>query len=40
MAVRMVIALKNIKENEEMLKMVERYIGGRVVVERNDRYVT
>lgn len=38
--VRIVIALKNLKDNELMLKLIEKYIGGRVVIERNDRYVT
>lgn len=38
--IRIVIALKNGGENREMLKRVEKEIGGRVVVERKDRYVT
>ena len=38
--VRMVIALSNLKENMFMLKIIEKYIGGKVVIERKDKYVT
>lgn len=38
--VRIVIALKNLSSNHFMLYLIVKYIGGRVVVERNNRYVT
>lgn len=38
--VRIVIALKNIEENKFMLNLIEKYVGGRVVIERNNKYVT
>lgn len=38
--VRIVIALKNEKDNQIMLKKIQETIGGRVVTERQDKYVT
>jgi hypothetical protein len=38
--VRIVIALKNLSSNHFMLNLIVKYIGGRVVIERNNRYVT
>lgn len=38
--VRIVISLLNFKENLEMLNLILKYMGGRVVIERNNRYVT
>jgi len=38
--VRMFIALKNLEENKFMLNLIAKYVGGRVVIERNDNYVT
>jgi len=38
--VRIVISLLNYKENVEMLHLIQQYLGGRVVLERNNRYVT
>ena len=38
--VRIFIALNNLEDNRFMLDLVVRYIGGRVAIERNDRYVT
>lgn len=38
--VRIIIALKNLKDNEKMLNLIVKYIGGRVVIERNNKYVT
>ena len=39
-AVRIIIALKNDNDNEIMLNKIQEVIGGRVVIERNDKYVT
>jgi hypothetical protein len=38
--VRFVIALKNEKENYLMLNQIKDVVGGRVVIERQDKYVT
>jgi hypothetical protein len=38
--VRIVISLKNTPENLLMLNKIERVIGGRVVIERKNQYVT
>ena len=38
--IRIIIALKNIEENKSMLNTISKYIGGRVVIERKDKYVT
>ena len=38
--VRIVIALKNEKNNQMMLNKIQKIIGGRVVIERQDKYVT
>ena len=38
--VRIVIALKNDKNNAIMLNKIQEIIGGRVVIERQDKYVT
>jgi hypothetical protein len=38
--VRIFIALNNLEDNRFMLDLVVRYIGGRIAIERNDRYVT
>ena len=38
--VRIFIAIKNLEENRFMLNLIQKYIGGRVVIERNNRYVT
>ena len=38
--VRIFIALNNLDDNRFMLDLIVRYIGGRVVIERNNRYVT
>jgi hypothetical protein len=38
--VRIFIAIKNVEENVFMLNLIAKYIGGRVVIERNNRYVT
>lgn len=38
--VRIIIALKNLNSNLFMLNLITKYIGGRVVIERNNRYVT
>lgn len=38
--VRVVIALKNEEGNGEMLRRIKEVIGGRVVIERKERYVT
>jgi hypothetical protein len=38
--VRIVISLKNNSENITMLNLIKETIGGRVVIERKDRYVT
>ena len=38
--VRIVIALKNEKNNEIMLNKIQKIIGGRVVIERQNKYVT
>lgn len=38
--IRIVISLLNYKENFDMLNIIKENIGGRVVIERKDRYVT
>lgn len=38
--VRIFISLNNLEDNRFMLDLIVKYIGGRVVVERNNRYVT
>jgi hypothetical protein len=38
--VRIVIALKNEDNNQSMLNKIQQIIGGRVVIERQDKYVT
>ncbi len=38
--IRIVISLKNMPENITMLKKIKQTVGGRVVVERNNGYVT
>lgn len=38
--IRIIIALKNLESNRFMLNLIVKYVGGRVVIERNDRYVT
>lgn len=38
--VRIVIALKNLEDNRFMLDLIVKYIGGRVAIERSNRYVT
>lgn len=38
--VRFVIALKNDQNNHNMLIKVQKVVGGRVVIERKDKYVT
>lgn len=38
--VRIVIALKNETNNLDMLKKIQNIVGGRVVIERKDKYVT
>lgn len=38
--VRIAIALKNLPENVNMLIKISEVVGGRVVIERNDEYVT
>lgn len=38
--VRFIIALKNLIENQEMIDLIVKYVGGRKAIERNKRYVT
>lgn len=38
--IRIIIALKNNEENKFMLYIISKYIGGRVVIERKDKYIT
>jgi hypothetical protein len=38
--IRIVISLKNNVENASMLTLIKETIGGRVVIERKERYVT
>jgi hypothetical protein len=38
--IRIVISLDNKAENVSMLNLIKETIGGRVVIERKDRYVT
>lgn len=38
--VRMVISIKNTLDNLKILKSIQKIIGGRVVIERKDQYVT
>jgi hypothetical protein len=38
--VRIVISLKNLDGNVEMLLKIQQIVGGRVVTERKDQYVT
>jgi hypothetical protein len=38
--IRLFISLKNLKENEIMLKKIENILGGKVKIERANKYVT
>lgn len=38
--VRIIIALKNNSSNQNMLNNIQKVIGGRVIIERKDKYVT
>jgi len=38
--VRIFIALNNLEDNRFMLNLIVKYVGGRVAIERNNRYVT
>jgi len=38
--VRIFIAINNLQENRFMLNLIKKYVGGRVAIERNNRYVT
>lgn len=38
--VRIIISLKNLSENVQMLEKIKETIGGRVVIERKDQYAT
>jgi hypothetical protein len=38
--IRIVISLKNMSENVQMLNKIKQTIGGRVVIERKNSYVT
>ena len=38
--IRLFISIKNIEENKKMLKIIEKVLGGRVRIERANRYVT
>ena len=38
--VRIFIALKNLEDNRFMLNLIVKYVGGRVAIKRNNRYVT
>jgi len=38
--VRFAIALKNEENNQIMLNKIQKVIGGRVIIERKDKYVT
>jgi lipopolysaccharide biosynthesis glycosyltransferase len=38
--IRIIISLKNMPENLSMLNKIKENIGGRVVIERKERYVT
>jgi hypothetical protein len=38
--IRIFIALKNLEDNRFMLDLFVKYIGGRIAIERNNRYVT
>lgn len=38
--VRIFIAVNNLEENRFMLNLIKKYVGGRVAIERNNRYVT
>jgi len=37
--VRIIIALKNLEENQQMIDLLVKYIGGRKSIERNNNYV-
>lgn len=37
---RICISLKNLPSNVDMLQLLQKFIGGRVVIERQDQYVT
>jgi hypothetical protein len=39
-AIRIVISLKNVPENVKMLNKIQRVVGGKVRIERKDKYVT
>lgn len=38
--VRIIISLKNLNENQQMIDLLVKYIGGRKTIERNNKYVT
>ncbi len=38
--VRIIISILNFTENYEMLKLIQNFMGGRLAIERNNRYVT
>lgn len=38
--IRIVISLKNLDENQQMIDLLVKYIGGRKTIERNNKYVT
>src|SRR5271169_6546982 len=38
--IRIVISLKNLSENVIMLNKIKEVIGGRVIIERKDKYIT
>jgi cytochrome c oxidase subunit 1 len=38
--IRIIISLKNMPENVSMLNKIKQVIGGRVVIERKNKYVT
>jgi hypothetical protein len=38
--IRIVISLINKEGNLQMLKLIQEVVGGRVIIERNNKYVT
>lgn len=38
--VKIIISLKNLKENIKMIDLIIKYVGGRKAIERNNKYVT
>jgi hypothetical protein len=38
--IRIIISLQNLPENVTMLNKIQQVVGGRVVIERKNRYVT